>query len=67
MVSYSDISAATDSVLAVTAYHETRTETSTVTDNVDGLILWQLIDDSQTASWGSISNTQTPNWSSIST
>ena len=57
---------ATDSYNAAgSIYNVALLEALLATDTVAGRLLWELIDDLQSANWGDISTAQSPNWGAV--
>jgi hypothetical protein len=52
-------------ILASAAFIASITEGAVAADQLVARFLWELIDDSQTVSWGDINNNQTPTWAVI--
>ena len=54
-----------DTVLATAVFFATITEGALAADQIIARLLWEIINDSQTANWASINDAQTPGWSEI--
>jgi hypothetical protein len=62
----SEIAQTFDFVLAGSVYLANITEGVVAADQISSALLWELINNAQTADWGTINNLQTPGWTVIS-
>jgi len=56
---------ATDAFVALVAFVCSLSESADIADQITARLLWEIIDDSQTANWATIDDSQTTTWSNI--
>jgi hypothetical protein len=60
-----EMAEAADAFVALVAFVCTLSESADIADQITARLLWEIIDDSQTANWGTINDSQTTTWSNI--
>lgn len=60
-----EVASINDNAIAGLNYNVTLFEAAAVVDLLLGGLLWEIIDNSQTANWGGIDNSQTANWGGV--
>jgi hypothetical protein len=61
----SETAAALDSSFPIGTYFVTITDGATAADQIAARLLWETINDAQTANWAGINNAQTPGWTVV--
>jgi hypothetical protein len=62
-----EVASINDNAIAGGSYNVTVFEAAIVVDLLLGGLLWELIDNSQTANWGGIDNSQNADWQLVET
>jgi hypothetical protein len=66
-VAVSETAQVLDSILASAVFIATIQEGATAADQIIARLLWEIINDAQTANWGSINSAQSVTWSTVGT
>jgi hypothetical protein len=65
--SVSETAQVLDAVFASAVFFATITEGAVAADQIIARLLWEIINDAQTADWGNINASQTTTWATIGT